>query len=295
MARKEVTWPRADGGLLVADYLDNLLATALSKRFSDLFLLPKKGGYQLSGQGPAGLVVIDWLAENFAQSLMALLKYRARMDLAENRRPQLGRFALGAAFVRVSAVGDFLNRASMALRIIGNQLIEQRFQEKTEWQRLLDQRPPAGLFVLAGPTGSGKTTSLYALLNVWGRGRLVLTVEDPVEVVQPTFLQLQVNEGAGVSYEELVKVALRHRPDILAIGEIRDGQTAKAALQAALSGHLVLTTIHANSARQVLHRLVDLGLSEALVREALLTSVYQRLERDSAGGFRATLERVDWQ
>ncbi|MBS9337980.1 ATPase, T2SS/T4P/T4SS family [Fructobacillus parabroussonetiae] len=294
MRNQHDDWPILTESSRAPDYLKDLLTVALKNDATDLYLLPKEGAYQLSAQGPAGLQSLGGLPEDFARSLMALLKYRAQVDLAEFRRPQLGRFAFGDAFVRLSSVGDFLGRESMVLRLIGHQASAARFADLAAWQALLASKPRAGLFVIAGPTGSGKTTTLYALLNEWAKDRLVLTVEDPVELVQPAFLQLQVNETAKVGYQDLIKVALRHRPDILVIGEIRDAQTAAATLQAALSGHLVLTTVHANSAEQVLLRLVDLGLPEKLVRAALITSLYQRLERDANGRLQATFDQKDW-
>ena len=131
--------------------------------------------------------------------------------------------------------------------------------------------------MISGPTGSGKTTTLYRLLDKVSDDKLVLTIEDPVEIQQPKFVQLQVNEDASIYYDDLIKVALRHRPEVLLVGEIRDGTTAKAAVQAALSGHLVLSTVHAMSARDVILRLQDLGVEKDKLAVALSGVVYQRL------------------
>ncbi|MBS9335100.1 Flp pilus assembly complex ATPase component TadA [Fructobacillus sp. M1-13] len=281
-------------GQSVPKYLRELLCLAFSAGYSDLYFLPKRDGYLLSGQQRNCFVTVAKVSSDFAQSLIALMKYWAQLDLAENRRPQLGRFEFEGRFVRLSSVGDYLDRESVVLRLIDDGKRKGRFVDGAAWRKLVARVPRAGLFAIAGPTGSGKTSTLYALLQEWAKDKVVLTVEDPVEVAQESFLQLQVNEQAGVDYQDLIKVALRHRPDILVIGETRDGKTAEAALQAALSGHLVLTTIHANSAEQVLSRLVELGLPEVLVKEALVSTMYQWLEPDGAGHLAAAFVRVDW-
>lgn len=291
---KERAWPQ-EGAESVRNYLEKLLKVAFELDFSDLYFLPKGGEYLISGQRLDRLEQVSIVSTDFARSLLSLMKYWANLNLAEERRPQLGRFDFAKGFVRLSSVGDFLDRETVVLRLIAGLSKELRFQSWSDWQQLLSDQPVSGLYLLAGPTGSGKTTMMYELLKHWSKGRVVLTVEDPVEAEQKDFLQLQVNEQAGVSYQELIKVALRHRPDILVIGEIRDTKTAEAALQAALSGHLVVATIHANSAELVLERLVDLGLDESLLREALVQSLYLRLTPNEAGELVASFSKVDWR
>lgn len=112
-----------------------------------------------------------------------------------------------------------------------------------------------GLIITSGPTGSGKTTTMYEVAKSMSQNKVVMTIEDPVEVHEPSFLQAQVNNEAGIDYQSLLKAALRHRPDILIIGEIRDQGTARLAVDAALSGHLVFATIHAKSTLQTISRL----------------------------------------
>ncbi|MFC4760883.1 ATPase, T2SS/T4P/T4SS family [Fructobacillus durionis] len=291
---KERKWPQ-ERGESVKDYLEKLLTLAFEHGFSDLYFLPKENGYAITGQRLARLESVGTVSNDFARSMLSLMKYWSNLNLAEERRPQLGRFDFAGGFVRVSSVGDFLDRESVVLRLIAGSHQDFQFSSESTWKELLSNQPESGLYLLAGPTGSGKTTMMYELLKHWSEGQVVLTVEDPVEMAQKEFLQLQVNEQAGITYQELIKVALRHRPDILVIGEVRDGQTAEAALQAALSGHLVIATIHANSAELVLERLVDLGLKESLVREALVQSLYMRLEPGSSGELQSSFTRVDWR
>lgn len=291
---KQSEWPRKLDET-TREYLEKLIAYAFQEHFTDLYFLPKQKSYELSGQQRGSFQQILTLELGEAQALLSLIKYWAQLDLAELRRPQLGRFDFKNGFVRVSSVGDFLGRESIVLRLIQRQLQTLSFSDVKMWKKLVAERPQSGLYLLVGPTGSGKTTTLYALLKEWSFNLAILTVEDPVEIEQPAFLQLQVNETAGVSYQDLIKVALRHRPDILVIGEIRDGKTAQAALQASLSGHLVMATIHANSAELVVERLVDLGLDRALVLEAIVKSVYLQLKKGDSGQLQAQFNVVDWQ
>ncbi|GAO99563.1 ATPase, T2SS/T4P/T4SS family [Fructobacillus ficulneus] len=294
MAKEIRNWPiknRADPN----GWLTKILAWGQSHQVNDFYFLPGANDYVLKGQVKGRLELLDQLDNEFAQRVLAVIKYRADLNLAENRRPQLGRFDFEKIFVRVSTVGDFLGHESAVLRLVISNLSHLRWFDDGLWQDLIKTRPGSGLYVLAGPTGAGKTSTLYRLLEDWSVGQVVLTVEDPVEIYRSQYLQLQVNDQAGIDYQALIKVALRHRPDILVIGEIRDFKTAQAALQAALSGHLVLTTVHANSELAVLDRLEDLGLDRQLVGQALVKTVYQQLLVESGGGLAVVAGVASWQ
>ena len=135
----------------------------------------------------------------------------------------------------------------------------------------------------SGPTGSGKTTTMYEVAKKLSPNKVVMTIEDPVEVHEPTFLQSQVNNEAGIDYQSLLKAALRHRPDILIIGEIRDQGTARLAVDAALSGHLVFATVHAKSTLQTISRLESLGIKNDELANCLTAVSYQRLLPSAVG------------
>ena len=134
-----------------------------------------------------------------------------------------------------------------------------------------------GLYLFAGPVGSGKTTLMHELAKSLFKGQQVMSIEDPVEIKQEEMLQLQLNEAIGLSYENLIKLSLRHRPDLLIIGEIRDSETARAVVRASLTGATVFSTIHAKSVRGVYERLLELGVSEDELAVVLQGVCYQRL------------------
>lgn len=258
--------------------MNKIIDEAIEQQANDIYILPiSDSHYAIKFHVDGQSVKLKDISEPEAQLMISAIKYRAKMNITERRRPQLGRFQHDNIWLRVSTVGDFLNRETVVLRIIYQQQNNQQWLEPKQFKELQQSLPHSGLFLISGPTGSGKTTTLYRLLEQVSNEKLVLTIEDPVEIQQPKFVQLQVNEDAGIYYDDLIKVALRHRPEILLVGEIRDGGTAKAAIQAALSGHLVLSTVHAMSARDVILRLQDLGVDNQQLMTALSGVVYQRL------------------
>lgn len=148
------------------------------------------------------------------------------------------------------------------------------FQDIEELGKQYRQR---GLYLFAGPVGSGKTTLMHELSKSLFKGQQVMSIEDPVEIKQDDMLQLQLNEAIGLTYENLIKLSLRHRPDLLIIGEIRDSETARAVVRASLTGATVFSTIHAKSIRGVYERLLELGVSEEELAVVLQGVCYQRL------------------
>ncbi|KRM73059.1 ATPase, T2SS/T4P/T4SS family [Lacticaseibacillus brantae] len=252
------------------DELWQLLLTAIAQRASDVYVLPGPVGYRLSFRMPTGIGAETQINETKGDRWINYLKFRAGMNVAEHRRVQGGAFyadEIGMA-LRLSTVGDYHEQESLVIRLIAGipPISVQQQASFLQMQHLLGRR---GLFVLSGPTGSGKTTLLYQLAETLVPAKMVMSIEDPVEIDAPDFLQLQVNAAAEMSYGQLVKAALRHRPDCLIIGEIRDRETASVACEAAISGHIVLTTVHARHPLDVPLRLMSLGVNASLVAAAV--------------------------
>ena len=260
--------------------IDSIIKTALKRGASDIYLFPQRRGYRLRIRYPEGIETLaEVVATERATVWINLLKYRAGMNLSEHRRVQQGAVYLDAAhcYLRLSAAGDFQDSESMVIRLIaavppvtasgeaGMQLLQQ----------LAEQR---GLLTVCGPTGAGKTTLLYQLAQRLADDRIVMTIEDPVEITEPQFLQLQVNVAAGMTYASLLKATLRHRPDVVIIGELRDAETARAACEAALAGHIVMATVHTKSPQDVPLRLIGMGVPAELVYGALAVSAQVRLQ-----------------
>ena len=222
-------------------------------------------------------------------ALFQYLKYCANLDLGNLTVPQSGTFRMKLKekeyYFRFSCISSYQSQTGV-LRILNNHspiAISQCSVKKTQniqFKRWCSLR--SGLILFSGPTGSGKTTTLHALLEEIARQKKlkIITLEDPIEIVSSNYLQLQVNEKMNFTYEEGIKQLLRHDPDVIMIGEIRDPRCAEMVYRAALSGHLVFSTLHAKSATEAIKRLSELGLSAFDLKETLTAVVNQRLYPD---------------
>ena len=266
----------------VETQLSNLIQAAVNVQASDIYWLPTAEHYQVLIQVAGQLTTLETLDVQLGQQLISHIKYRSNMAISDHRRPQLGALTLtvGATSLnaRISTVGDFLGRESLVLRLLypdsPTNLQYLVPEQRASLQKALRQ---SGLIIFSGPMGSGKTTTMYDLVREFGGQKVVMTIEDPVEIYEPQFLQLQVNPAAQMTYADLLKVGLRHHPEVFIIGEIRDAETAQIAIQAALSGHLVLTTLHARGVYGIVPRLCQLGIDQATLMQALAAVSYQRL------------------
>ncbi|WP_048000072.1 competence type IV pilus ATPase ComGA [Lactiplantibacillus herbarum] len=262
--------------------LDQIMQAAVTQRASDVYWLPTSDGYQILLQAAGKLQSLLQVSTETAHQLINHIKYRSNMAISDHRRPQLGAMTLvveqQTLNLRISAVGDFLDRESLVVRLLyegqGASLHYLVAEQRHQLSRLMHH---TGLILFSGPMGAGKTSTMYDLVREVGEQRLVMTIEDPVEIYEPQFLQLQVNPPAHMAYTDLLKVGLRHHPDIFIIGEIRDAETAQIAVQAALSGHLVLSTIHARGVYGIAPRLAQLGVEPEVLQQALTAMSYQRL------------------
>lgn len=282
---------------MIQQLATDLILAAYRQRVSDVYLLPTATGYQLRFRRGARPLLWRDLSLDQGQRLLTYFKFHADMTVSERRRPQVGALTWPVTEthveLRLSTVGDYVGRESLVIRLIypyqASELAYLLPRQRAQVAALAQQR---GLVLFAGPTGAGKTTTMYTIARELAQRAVVLTIEDPVEVKEPQFIQLQVNAMAQMTYDTLIQVGLRHRPDVFVIGEIRDARTAQAAVRAALSGHLVLSTVHAKSATGTRARLTDLGIADAQLRQVLVASSYQRLIPRTARGPAVLLDLV---
>lgn len=261
--------------------LEALLVQLVHRRAADLYFFPGLNNYRLVANINGQRSNLQHISTAKAAKWIGHLKYRANMSVSEHRRPQAGAIRLAVkqfqVDLRLSTVGDYRDQESMVIRFI-YPLADDDYSLliPDQWDQLVSITRRRGLLLFAGPTGSGKTTTMYRLARQIN-SQVIMTIEDPVEIFEPSFLQLQVNELAGMGYQELLKVGLRHRPEIFIIGEIRDRHTAAMAVQAALSGHLVMATVHSRSASGVIARLQQLEINQYLINQSVSGIAYQRL------------------
>ena len=215
--------------------------------------------------------------------LLRYLEYLANLDIGNLLKPQTGQFEWVVEDHNLSlrfALIHELHIENGVLRIMDEhlKLDEDHLSIDNEQNRFFAKmlRQKMGLFICAGPTGSGKTTTLYTLLKK-AKTKKIFTIEDPVEVHYDDLMQISVSEGTGIGLDEAIKQVLRHDPDIIMIGEVRDEKTAKMAIRAANTGHLVLTSLHAGTSLLAIERLLELGVEKGQLRNVLLGIATQRL------------------
>lgn len=262
-----------------------MIKRALELGIADIHLLPDDTHYGIYFRTPTGLKRNISLSLSEGERMISYFKFLSNMDVGERRMPQSGSCVYEMEGERVelrtSSITNFRYRESLVIRILystANQKMQLFFPEDGAClERLLRNR--GGLILFSGPVGSGKTTTIYSLLREkYDQEPLqIITMDDPVEIQEARFLQAEVNERAGVTYEVLIKQSLRHHPDVLLIGEIRDSITARMVIRSALTGHLVLATIHARNTVGVLERMRDLDVSEEQLRQCLIGVVAQRM------------------
>jgi type IV pilus assembly protein PilB len=272
--------------------VDVLLDKAAASNASDVHIDPEEETLRVRFRIDGVLREVPAPPRGLLPAVVSRIKILAHMDIAETRRPQDGHFKLAAERerldIRVSTLPSTGGEA-VVLRLLrsGGQLLSlEELGIDTAAQQTFDRliRLPHGMLLVTGPTGSGKTTTLYSALTRIDRVRQsIVTLEDPVEIRLPRIRQVSVNPKAGVTFHGGLRAILRQDPDVVMVGEIRDAETAETALQAALTGHLLLSTLHTNSAAAVPARLLDMGMPDFLVSSALVGVLAQRLCRRLCG------------
>ncbi|MDG5470795.1 competence type IV pilus ATPase ComGA [Jeotgalibacillus sp. ET6] len=265
----------------------HLLKEAYTRNCSDIHIIPRGEETVIHFRILGELVLFKSLSASMGDRLISHFKFKSSLDIGDKRRPQSGSFTVlvneELIALRISTLPASSFKESLVLR-----LLPQTFSLPIERLSLFSK--PAkqllslvsyshGLILFTGPTGSGKTTTLYSLIQYCAThlNRNIITLEDPIERVQDHVLQVQINERAGITYATGLKAVLRHDPDIIIVGEIRDAETAQIAVRAALSGHLVLSTLHAKNAQGAIYRMLDLGASLEELKQTLLGVTGQRL------------------
>ncbi|WP_437803962.1 GspE/PulE family protein [Sorangium sp. So ce693] len=280
--------PSASEELDAVKVLDHLVRRAVSMGASDIHVEPKRDGIRVRYRVDGVMVAQGQIPIEIAPSLTSRVKVLARMDMTERRLPQDGQFSLelhGHPLIHLRAsTFPAIHGETLVLRVLlSHQLIALDKLGLSEGdlprlERLADR--PSGLIVVCGPTGSGKTSTLYSLIKVMKTSELsIVTLEDPIEVEFADITQGQTNPRQGFTFATGLRAILRQDPDVIMVGEMRDPETAQIALQASLTGHLVLSTLHTSDAVDTVARLVDLGAESWIVANALLAVVAQRLVR----------------
>lgn len=265
---------------MVKDIAQAIIRMGREKEAQDIYFVPKEDGYELYMRiGDERQFVGKRDFEEIA-AVISHFKFMAGMNVGEKRRSQLGSCDYpvdkGEQSLRLSTVGDYRGLESLVIRLLHDKERKLRFWFENI-DALQDQFHRRGLYLFSGPVGSGKTTLMHHLAQVAFGQQQVMSIEDPVEIKQDNMLQLQLNETIGMTYESLIKLSLRHRPDLLIIGEIRDAETARAVVRASLTGATVFSTIHAKSIAGVYERLLELGVSPEELSTVLQGVCYQRL------------------
>lgn len=268
-------------------FATHLLTMADSYRTSDIHILPEQKHYDVYFRLNGQMEKQYYLDREEGTRLISYFKFLSNMDVGERRRPQSGSttFHLKEKQIdcRFSTISNYQSQESLVIRLLKQKddvsIVPGTFFTH-EWDKLEKLvQAKSGLLLFSGPVDSGKTTTMYHLIKnrMQGEKQQVITVEDPVEIEETSFLQTQVNETAGVTYEHLLKSSLRHHPDVIIVGEIRDEETAKMVMRGALTGHLIVASIHAKNAEGVLSRMVELGVGLPLLKQTLIGVAFQTL------------------
>ncbi len=270
----------------ICDWLFNY---AFDQRASDIHLEPRREAGNVRFRIDGVLHTVYQIPTPVMAAMTSRIKVLGRMDVVEKRRPQDGRIKTvkpdgGEVELRLSTMPTAFGE-KLVMRIFNPEVLVKDFNELgfseddlKKWNGMISK--PHGIILVTGPTGSGKTTTLYSTLKFLAKPEVnVCTVEDPIEMVEPQFNQMQVQQNIGVDFATGIRTLMRQDPDIIMVGEVRDLETAEMAIQSALTGHLVLSTLHTNDAPSAITRMLDLGVPSYLLNSTVLGVMAQRLVR----------------
>ena len=272
----------------IVNAVNHLLTYAFDQRASDVHIEPKRDESLVRMRIDGVLHTVYNLPKNVHSAILSRIKNLSRLDMAEKRRPQDGRIKTdkggSEAEIRVSTVPVAFGE-KVVMRIMDPEVLFQDHErmgfaptDLIRYYQFINM--PHGIVLVCGPTGSGKTTTLYSTLRYLSTPEInITTIEDPIEMVHENFNQIAVQPVLGITFGSILRNILRQDPDIIMVGEMRDLETAQNAIQAALTGHLVLSTLHTNDAPSAITRLLDLGIPSFLIQSTVIGVVSQRLVR----------------
>ncbi len=291
----------------IVNIVDWLLQYAFDQRASDIHIEPRRDIARMRFRIDGVLHPIYEFPSSVAMAITSRIKILGRMNVAEKRKPQDGRIKTKTpdgteAELRLSTLPTAFGE-KLVMRIFDPDVLLRSFEDLglsgddyERWKDMIDH--PHGIVLVTGPTGSGKTTTLYSTLKTLATDEVnVSTIEDPIEMVEDAFNQTQVQHNIGLDFATGVRTLMRQDPDIIMIGEIRDLETAQMAVQASLTGHLVLSTLHTNDSPTSIARLLDLGIPSYLLKSSVLGIMAQRLVRTLCPHCKAadTISQEDWE
>ncbi|MDD4698864.1 MAG: ATPase, T2SS/T4P/T4SS family [Oscillospiraceae bacterium] len=276
------------GNAPVVKLVNLLIDRAITARASDIHIEPMEDHVRVRFRIDGVMSEQLKITKAAHNTLVARLKIMSDMDIAEKRVPQDGRVQTtynGQNIDLRLSVLPTVNGEKVVIRVLGGRSVtlDRKSLGFSEYNsKMFDEilRNPHGIILVSGPTGSGKTTTLYTILNELNKPSLnIITIEDPVEYRMPGINQIQINTKAGLTFASGLRSILRQDPDVIMVGEIRDGETAEIAVRASITGHLVLSTIHTNDSPSTITRLIDMGIESFLVSSAVVGVISQRLVR----------------
>jgi len=291
----------------IVNIVDWLLQYAFDQRASDIHIEPRRELSHIRFRIDGVLYPVNELPVHVGTAVVSRLKILGRLNVAEKRKPQDGRLKTKSPQgteieLRLSTLPTAFGE-KLVMRIFDPDVLLRSFEQLglanddySRWQTMIGR--PNGIVLVTGPTGSGKTTTLYSSLKQLATSRVnVCTIEDPIEMMEGSFNQMQVQHNIELGFASGIRALMRQDPDIIMIGEIRDLETAEMAIQAALTGHLVLSTLHTNDAPSALTRMLELGVPAYLLKATVLGVMAQRLVRTLCPHCKVedSVEAVDWQ
>lgn len=285
----------------VAKYVDDLILKGAKLGVSDIHFKPDRINVEVYYRIRGKIEYQTDIEHSDYRLILRYIKYKSKLDLGLCQVPQDGAFTTfndeREIFVRISTI-PLIFSESLVIRLLSDKTSEDLFSiacTPSDLQQIYNQIINyTGLFVFTGPTGSGKSTSMYALLEkaVCEGNKKVICIEDPVEVINTNFTQIQINESSGLTYSTSLKACLRHDPDIIMIGEVRDEETAKNVFRASLTGHTVISTMHTKNKYGVIERFLDFDFKQSEIDSILIGISNQRLVRTKDNQIKAFFDFV---